>query len=103
MVDAKRWGSGSGSAAGQQNAKVEPSVRATLILVTDALPKDQVDMASAEHVHPVEAFGSDRPDPAFRERVGPRRSDGVFITRMPWDRNASSTLAVVAAPVRWTD
>ena len=32
-------------------------------------------MTSAEHEHPVEAFGSNRPDPAFRVGVGPRRSD----------------------------
>ena len=51
-------------------------------------------MTSAEHGHPVKAFGSNRPDPAFCERVALGYRTGVLITRMPWEANTSSKLAV---------
>ena len=74
-TDAKRWGIAGGPVAGQRHTEVESSVRAVLVVVADVLAKDHLQMTSADHEHPVKAFGSNRPDPAFCERIGPRRSD----------------------------
>ena len=67
--------SGNGSVAGQRHSEVESPVRATFVVVLDVLPKDHGQMTSAEHEHPVEALRPNGSHPAFRERVGPRRSD----------------------------
>ena len=40
-ADAKRWGSGSGSVAGQRHAEVESSVRAVLVVVPDVLAENR--------------------------------------------------------------
>ena len=72
--ETKRWGSGSGSVAGQRYVEVEPSVRTSFVVVQDVLTKDHDQMTTVEHQHPVEPFGSDRPGPAFHEGVGSRRS-----------------------------
>ena len=74
--EAKRWGGGGGSVARQRHGEVESSVWATFVVVLDLLAENRREVTTAEHEHPVEAFGSDHPDPAFREGVGPRGSDG---------------------------
>jgi hypothetical protein len=71
-ADAKRSGGGGGSVAWQRHAEVESSVRTMFVVVLDVLAENRREVTTAEHEHPVEAFGSDRPDLAFRERVGPR-------------------------------
>src|ERR1019366_3139094 len=50
-------------------------MRALPVVVAGILAKDSLEVATAKDKHPVEAFGANRPDPAFRKRVGPRRSD----------------------------
>jgi hypothetical protein len=55
--------------------KIDASVRALLVVMVDVLRKDPFEMAMAQNEQPIEAFGANRPYPAFRESVGPRRSD----------------------------
>jgi hypothetical protein len=42
-----------------------------LVEMTDVVVKDSFEMATSQNEQPVEAFGANRPDPAFRVGVGP--------------------------------
>ena len=61
---------------GDWDLKVDPTVRALVVVVLDELPEHPVEMALATDEQPVEALGPGCPDKPFGERVRPRRPDG---------------------------
>jgi hypothetical protein len=69
----KRRGSGGDRAGG--NFEIDATMWALSVVVADVLPKDTLKVAATENKHPVEAFVSHRPHPAFRVGIGSRRSN----------------------------
>jgi hypothetical protein len=66
--DVKRRGSCRVLSSGG-HTEVDATMRPLSVVVTDVLPKDSIEMASAHDEQPVEAFVSNRPDPTLCERV----------------------------------
>jgi hypothetical protein len=58
-----------------RHAEVDSSVRSLSVVLPDVAAEDSFEVALAENEQPVETFGSNRPHPTLRVRVGPRRSD----------------------------
>ena len=52
--------------------EVETSVRPGLVVVGGVGPEDLLQVAAAEHEHPVQALGPDRANPSLGERVRSR-------------------------------
>jgi len=74
-MDVERRGNAGQSPGGRRHAKVDASVGALLVVVTDVFPKHSSEVAMAHDEYPVEAFVAYRPHPAFGVGIGPRRSD----------------------------
>ena len=73
--DVKRRGSSRDLSSGG-HAETDATMRPLSVVVTDVLPKDSIEMASAHDDEPVEAFVSNRPNLTLCEGVGSRRSNG---------------------------
>jgi hypothetical protein len=70
--------------------QVETSMGPGLVVVGGVGAEQPLQVAAAEHEHPVQALGPDRADPPLGEGVRPRARIGVSMIHTPSERNTSS-------------
>ena len=75
-------------------ALVQRPVRPVCVVVIDVLINDQSQVPFAGDQHPVEALAAGAGDPAFGDRVRPRRPDGRLDDPMPIVVNTASNAVV---------
>jgi hypothetical protein len=66
-------------------------MRTPAVVVHDPRAQDPAKVTFVERDQPIQTFSPDCPDQPLAERIGLRRSYGVFSTRSPIERIARST------------
>jgi hypothetical protein len=74
--------------------QLEAPMRPPGVVMRDVGPKDALQVAAAEHEHPVQALGPNRADPPLGEGVRCGARTGVWMILTPSERNTSSNAPV---------